>query len=527
MPASNTAPPTHGDPTRLDVTGFATSTAIGTATGTDTAAPTGRPAEPEGIRLGVVRGISYGLFGKPDDSVGAAASTGAGLVRAYLYWSQVEPEPGGYVWDTVDTLLGQLHEDQELWITLCSSSPWGTRRSTDFQPQSPAVDDDAYRQFVRRTVAHCAGRVRYWQCNNEPSNTDLLWDGTVQEYVTQLMSMHAEVKRADPEAFVVLGGCGYDVLGSEPGSPAREFFDHLVGAGRDHFDLFSVHLYGLAASVPADIAAVRAMMRAHGYLKPVVVGEYAGPVPFQYPVAEAAMQQVLAAAFAEPAPDQSLAGLADSDGADTPERRAMAKLYALMPDLPPQLQMFMAGCPAELAARRHRINAREVVTRAVLALAAGVRRTAYWDLAPEIPGWSDHLTIIDLMFGKLFLLDYRDGYLNLRYPAADALTRLAEHLAGADTVTNAAVDAPASVRAFRITRDGRADVTVIWDQRDPFDGEDLPPAQVRLPWLAGTAHAVDAFGAEVLTQLSAGSVHLDVTPTPVYLSTHHQASTGT
>ena len=51
------------------------------------------------------------------------------------------------------------------------SSPWGTRVPTDFQPQSPAHDQDAYGEFVRQVVRRCAGRVRYWQCNNEPSNT--------------------------------------------------------------------------------------------------------------------------------------------------------------------------------------------------------------------------------------------------------------------------------------------------------------------------------------------------------------------
>src|SRR5207248_3313429 len=106
-----------------------------------------RSSEPRGIRLGVVRGISYGLFGPP----------------------------------------GELNGDEELWITLCSSSPWGTRQPTDFLPPSPARDQRAYAGFVRQVVRHCVdqvggGRVRYWQCDNEPSNTDLLWAGTAAEY---------------------------------------------------------------------------------------------------------------------------------------------------------------------------------------------------------------------------------------------------------------------------------------------------------------------------------------------------------
>jgi hypothetical protein len=260
--------------------------------------------EPDGIRLGVVRGISYGLFGPPGEFVPQARALGAGLIRAYLFWSQIEPEPGRFRWGTVDALLGQLGGDEELWITLCSSSPWGTRQPTDFLPPSPARDQRAYAGFVRQVVRHCAdrvgaGRVRYWQCDNEPSNTDLLWAGTAEEYVEQLQTMYRAVKEADPAAAVVLGGCGYDVLSSEPGSAPRQFFDHLAKAGRDHFDVFDVHLYGDLDRIGEYIAAARQLMQAHGYLKPVVAGEHAGPQPFEFPEVMAVMQATFAAAFAE------------------------------------------------------------------------------------------------------------------------------------------------------------------------------------------------------------------------------------
>jgi hypothetical protein len=42
-------------------------------------------------------------------------------------------------------------------------------------------------------------------------------------------------------------------------------------------------------------------MQAHGYLKPVVAGEHAGPQPFEFPEAMAVMQETFAAAFAEAA----------------------------------------------------------------------------------------------------------------------------------------------------------------------------------------------------------------------------------
>jgi hypothetical protein len=197
-------------------------------------------AEPllPGVRLGIVRGISYGLFGKPDQFVPQLRELGAELVRVYFYfyWPQVEPEPGRWSFDAVDAFLEQLDGSEEVWVTVCSSSPWATRQATEFLPPSPAKDPEAYRLFVDRLVRHCAGRVRYWQCDNEPSNVGLLWAGTAAEYVAQLREFHQAVKGADPDAAVVLGGAPFAVPASASDSPDRQFFDVLLRDGRDFFD---------------------------------------------------------------------------------------------------------------------------------------------------------------------------------------------------------------------------------------------------------------------------------------------------
>ncbi|WP_405086627.1 hypothetical protein [Microbispora sp. NBC_01389] len=486
---------------------------------TETATATATDAfDPPGIRLGIVRSVSYGLFGPPGTFVPQARSLGAGILRAYVYWSQVEPEPGRYRWEVVDTLLDQLDGDEEVWITLCSSSPWATRTPTDFLPPSPAHDLSAYAEFVRRVVRRCAGRVRYWQCDNEPSNTDLLWAGTAAEYVAQLKVMYDAVREADPAAAVVLGGCGYDVLSSEAGSEPWRFFEYVLSHGRDAFDLFDVHLYGDASAVPAHIEAVRELMRAHGCLKPVVVGEYAAPVPFEFPDAQAVMYEVFAEAFAEGAHVQSTEELAARVRQDTPERRAMAALYARMPHLPPRLQMFMDGCPPELEAMRHRINCRQLVACTLQALAAGVRRTLYWNLAPEVPGPADPLQIMHLMFGKLAMLGYRGGELAVRHPAAGTFALLAAQLAGAGRVTRVRPAEPPSLFAFEVERPEKGPLLVLWDRRDMVDGEAQPPVTVSWPWDDSAATAVDAFGEPHPVEVRDRRLRLSVSDTPVFVS---------
>jgi hypothetical protein len=463
---------------------------------------------PADIRLGIVRGISYGLFGQPDEFMPQLRSLGASLVRVYVYWSQVEPEPGHYTFDAVDAFLNQLDGSEEVWVTICSSSPWATRQPSTFLPPSPAKDPETYYRFVRRLAEHCAGRVRYWQCDNEPCNIGLLWSGTADEYAAQLATMHRAVRDADPGAAVVLGGAPYALPSSPPESPERQFFDLLLRDGRDHFDIFDLHLYGDARLILSDIATVREWMRAHGYEKPVVVGEYNAPWPASFPAATDAMQRVMAAAFAAPAP---------SGDTQTPEQRAMADLYAQMPSLPPQLQMFMQGCPPELAAQRHRMNCREIAMRNLLALSAGIRRTICWNLAPEIPNYQAPLSIMDLMFGKFALLDYEGNELRHRYPSADAFALVAGQLAGVERVAHIAVPERPGLCLFEVQRGARGPLLVVWAARDPFTGEDEPPVPFEWPWRAPQARAIDALGQRQPVEVRNGRVALPVGITPIFI----------
>jgi hypothetical protein len=464
-----------------------------------------------GVRLGIVRAISYGLFGRPDRFMAQLRGLGAGLVRVYVYWSQVEPEPGRYSFEAVDALLEQLDGSEEVWVTVCSSSRWATRQATEFVPPSPAKDLEVYRRFVDRLVRHCAGRVHYWQCDNEPSNVGLLWAGTAAEYLAQLQVMDQAVKAADPEAAVVLGGAPYSLPESPPDNPERQFFDLLLRDGRDHFDLFDLHLYGDAGRIPADIEATRELMRAHGYDKPLVVGEYNAPWPNLYPEAVAAMQQALAAAFAGGDPAAA--------GQPPPEQAAMASLYQHMDSLPTQLQMFMRGCPPELEAKRHRINCRELVMRNLLALAAGVRRTLCWNLAPDIPGYENHLSVMDLLFGKLALLDYEGAELTRRHPAADTFALLAAQLTGVQSVVGIEVPGRPGLSLFEVERRDRDRLLVVWDQRDAFTGGDDPPVPFDWPWPAPRATAVDAFGQPQPAEVAGGRLRLQVSDTPLFVTT--------
>lgn len=374
------------------------------------------------MELGIGRGISFGLFGPPETFMPRVRDLGAGLVRVFFFWSQIEPTRGDFSWEAVDAFLEQLEPADRVWVTVCSSSTWATQQESTFLPPSPAKEEGDYDRFVRALVTHCAGRVHYWQCDNEPCNTPLLWAGTAEEYVSQLKIFHNAVKDIDRGAEVVLGGAPYALPSGVPEDPERQFFDVLLDEGRDHFDLFDLHLYGEVDNIPADVEAARDMMRKHGYLKPIVVGEFGGPGPYNFPAAMTAFQPFMMEIF------------------QGSEKAAMEKLYAQTENLPTELRMFMEGCSVELADRRDRLHSNETVARCLLALSAGIESVVCWQLGPEVPNYTDPFTIMDLFYGKLGLMRYRDSELTERKPAADAYALMADHLAGAEKVTKLDAD---------------------------------------------------------------------------------------
>ena len=473
-------------------------------------------------RIGVNRGIGSGVFQAVDVFVPQVRALGAGVIRAYVYWARIEPEAGLYDWSTVDALLGQLTGEEEVWLTVCSASLWATQKPTDFLPSSPAHDLGQYEEFVRRLVRHCAGRVRFWHCDNEPSNTQITWAGTAAEYVVQLKALYRAVKDVDPSASVVLGGCGYDVLSSEEGSAARQFFDYLASEGRDAFDLFDVHLYGDVDKIPEYIETARQFMRAHGYMKPVVVGEFGGPMLFEYPEHDPILHKAYAGALAEAPETQSTQDLQAKERAeqDTPEQRAIGTLYEEMDELPPTLQMFLMDCPAAQEALRHRINARQIVQRTLLAMSQGVQRVLYWNLGPEVPEYRkvDRRSMMYLLIGKLPLMDYVGGELGHRHPAAEAFALLTGQMSGVKQVTRITIPNLPTVYAFEVRRAGRPPVFVLWNGGDKAAGEGASSVSVTLSWAGPTVCAFDDLGRPRTAELRSNEVHLEVSINPVYVT---------
>jgi hypothetical protein len=237
-------------------------------------------------------------------------------------------------------------------------------------------------------------------------------------------------------------------LADQPPIPGRErdlaFFDHVLKEGGRHFDVFDLRLYSDPYTIPDRVATLRKMMADLGCPKPIVCTEYHGPgfLDFkenrQYAGLMAEWSAALAAGKGPP-------GRGDKD------TDPIAALYAARDTLAPQTQRFLAGGPRPLEEKFARLQCRDLVMRNVLALSAGVQKTLFWDVWHD-PGQRDPT---HLLFGRHQLLDYEDGVLTKRLPAAEALQRAVAALDGVEQVRRVGVADRPALYLFEVHRRGR------------------------------------------------------------------------
>lgn len=467
-----------------------------------------------GSPLGIAWGFLYGYLGtKPERFIPAARELGAGFSKVYLFWNQIEPRKGDYDWTAVDAFTSQLKAPEEGLIALFSSSQWAVQRPAFLLPPSPARNPDDYYRLVHDLVKHCQGKVRYWQNDAEPNNP-IYWSGTKEQFVAQLKVFYRAVKDADPAAVVVVGG--YDGLFGPPGShpfPNQQaglnFFDYVLKEGRDAFDLFDLRLYGDSYTIIPRVDIMRQKMWALGYHKPIICTEYGGPAFFQFVENRKYFSLLSSWSQSISQTDPSGAPRPDTSGSNQ-----IAGLYAHMSSLAPQTQMFMLGCPAPLEAKYDRIQIRSLVMRNLFAFAAGVQKTLYWQLQDLRINRDNMMT---LMYGKIGLLELENGQVRKRYPTANAFARLAKFLAGVREVNRRDVPGKPSIYFFEIDRGQRGPGYVVWERRDEFNGEDLPPVPFDCSWKSDKVSAVDALGQTLPTHVEGGRLRLEVSLTPVFL----------
>lgn len=437
--------------------------------------------------LGVAFGASYtGQTFMPH-----IRKLGVRMSKVVVYWHQIEPQEGQYRWCLIDNLLNQLKADDEILITVFTSSTWGTEgKGKGFPP----YDYNKYYRFIYNLVRHCQGKVKYWTRDTEPASP-FHWDkNKAHEYVKTQKYFYQAVKAADPKALVVdVSMNGVFKKGKPAGS---QFFDYVLKNGQNYFDILDIRLYWDLYTIPYRVGWFLKRMRDCGYVKPIITTEYGGPVPQEFPTDLAKVRKQYWEKGQRP-------------GTKGEQEAIWKRIYEARGNLPSTIQMFFTNISQELEGKRDRIHCRDIVQRTVLALSCGVKRAWYWSLTAK---W-DTVHGPHPIFGKLRLMDQQ---FKKRFKPYYTYKLMAEKLRGITSIERV-VKKNTKIFLFKITRYGVDDLLIGWEKRDRFHGENEPPTNLSLQISAENVKITDVFGNNEVQHVKEGSIQLQLTDTPLFV----------
>jgi hypothetical protein len=233
-----------------------------------------------------------------------AAQAGVQWERLIFPWSLIQ-KTGPNAW--ADGYFNDQQIAQELSrgiqiVGLATYTPqWAT--STPQKAQTTNVpanlnlpfDDpkNYWGQFIYKLASRYAGQINTWIVWNEPDlyNNQILytWDGTVTDMYQLVKVAYQAVKKANPNAKVVLPGLTYwlDKDGGRPLYLARFMeaasHDPTAAANGDYFDIIDVHQYTNPLNIYNAIRLYQRALDQYGMSKPIWVGE-ANVVPDDDPM---------------------------------------------------------------------------------------------------------------------------------------------------------------------------------------------------------------------------------------------------
>jgi len=194
---------------------------------------------------------------------GAMAAAGVRWAREAEAFdrSAVHLGPGQYDWNLPDYYVAEAVRNKiqlvgVLWVTPAWDSmlpPTDPRYWT-----TPPRSYKEWGDYVFQTVSRYKDRVHYWEVwNEEDIPTDGWWSGTAAEFTHLLAVAYAQVKRADPDAKVLIGGfmggAFNDAIYDEGIQFIRDMLADQINPVADHFDIMNIHVYGTHAQIQSQM----------------------------------------------------------------------------------------------------------------------------------------------------------------------------------------------------------------------------------------------------------------------------------
>jgi len=174
-----------------------------------------------------------------------ARTAGFTYLRQPLLWSEIEPAPGQFVWDTTDRIVALTREQGWKLIAVLTTSPAWARSSTLIT--APPTDPATLAHFAETVARRYAGQVTAYQVWDEP-NIRPHWGeryAAPVEYVALLRAVYPAIKRGDPAALVLAGGLAPTIETSEWNLNDVTYLDGIYRAGGAlYFDTLAARALG-------------------------------------------------------------------------------------------------------------------------------------------------------------------------------------------------------------------------------------------------------------------------------------------
>lgn len=164
-------------------------------------------------------------------------NAGIDVLRISFGWDAIESEKDTYDWLFWDDFVSMAVDEYGITLIpyVCYTPLWNSTSSNleDFWNHTPK-DYEEFGEFMYDLVSRYKGRIKSWELWNEP-DISAFWSSTADDYARLAKIGSEAVRRADPEAIVVLGGLAYDT------DFTRELFrDHGISS---YVDVVNIHNY--------------------------------------------------------------------------------------------------------------------------------------------------------------------------------------------------------------------------------------------------------------------------------------------
>ena len=158
---------------------------------------------------------------------------GAPSGRNDLWWNEIEPEKGKFVWEKCDLVVETYKKyNLDLLGILCYYSSW----EPNVAPAANAELLHYFANYAREVVVRYGKYVKYWEVWNEP-NVKVFWQPqpNPKDYYIMLKSVYEAIKDVNKDA---------QVIGMVTSLCDTDFIDKVLSCGGDKYvDVISIHPY--------------------------------------------------------------------------------------------------------------------------------------------------------------------------------------------------------------------------------------------------------------------------------------------